>query len=97
VSYVIITEGAAEGLERCRSFLVENNHLAAIRAAQTIAHFLTLLEKEPEIGRPLEDLTELRELMIPFGSSGYVALYHYDASLNSVYLLAFRHQKEAGY
>ena len=79
------------------SGLVEKNHLAAIRAAQTIAHFFTLLEKEPEIGRPLEDLAELRELIIPFGSSGYVALYRYDVSLNSVYVLAFRHQKEAGY
>jgi plasmid stabilization system protein ParE len=95
--HLIITEGAAEGLERCRAFLLEKNHLAAIRAAQTISHFLTLLEKEPEMGRPLDDLVELRELIIPFGSSGYVALYHYDARLDSIDVLAFRHQKEAGY
>jgi len=49
------------------------------------------------MGRPLEDVPELRELLIPFGESGYVALYRYEASDDAVYILAFRHQKEAGY
>jgi len=56
-----------------------------------------LLVTEPGIGRPLDDLPELRELIIPFWDSGYVALYHFDAEANAVYILAFRHQKEAGY
>jgi hypothetical protein len=38
-----------------------------------------------------------RELVIPFGNSGYVALYRYEPGDDAVLILAFRHQKEAGY
>jgi len=55
------------------------------------------LELTPQIGRPLDDLPWLRELIIPFGDSGYVALYHHDTEVDLMYVLAFRHQKEAGY
>ncbi len=94
---VIITEGAAQGLERCRRFLIDKNTQAAKRAGQAIKRLFVLLETEPEIGRPFDDLPELRELIIPFGSSGYVSLYHFDKNADSVFVLAFRHQKEAGY
>jgi plasmid stabilization system protein ParE len=67
------------------------------RAAQTIDKQLSQLETTPEMGRPLQDLPDLRELMIGFGDSGYVALYRYESSSDVVYVLAFRHQKEAGY
>jgi plasmid stabilization system protein ParE len=94
---LIITEGAAEGLKKCRLFLSSKNHYALVRAAQVIEKHLSLLEGEPAIGRPLVEFPELRELVIPFGDSGYVALYRYESTLNVVYILAFRHQKEAGY
>ena len=38
---------------------------------------------------------EFREWLIDFGSSGYVALYHLDAT--AITILAIRHQREAGY
>lgn len=94
---VTITEGAARGLEHCRQFLAEKNPLAARRAGQAIGQQLVQLEINPGIGRPLEDLPELRELIIEFGDSGYVALYRYERKADMVYVLAFRHQKEAGY
>jgi plasmid stabilization system protein ParE len=97
VPQIIVTAEAIQGLERCRLFLLEKNPHAAIRAAQAIKHSLNLLQAEPEIGRPLNDLPELRELIIPFGESGYVALYRYEIKTDSLYVLAFRHQKEAGY
>ena len=68
-----------------------------MRAGQAIEHQSALLETEPETGRPFDDLPELRELIIPFGDSGYVTLYRHEANSDSVYVLAFRHQKEAGY
>ena len=55
------------------------------------------LETNPDIGMPLNDLQELRELIIDFGDSGYVALYRHEPRIDTVYVLAFRHQKEAGY
>jgi hypothetical protein len=42
-------------------------------------------------------MPELRELVIAFGDSGYVALYRHEPTADAVYVLAFRHQKEAGY
>ncbi len=92
---IIITEGAAQGLERCRLFLDEKNPQAAVRAAQAIKQQFALLETEPDIGRPFDDRPALRELMTPFGDSGYVALYRHEVKANVVYVLAFRHQKEA--
>lgn len=94
---VIVTEGAGQGLERCRRFLMEKNPQAAKRAGQAIERQFLLLETSPEIGRPFPEFPELRELMIVFGDSGYVALYRYEQAADAVYVLAFRHQKEAGY
>lgn len=94
---VIVTEGAMQGLGRCWHFLKEKNLAAAKRCGQVVARHLKLLETEPKMGRPFDDFIELRELIIPFGDSGYVALYRYEAEFDSVYVLAFRHQKEAGY
>ena len=73
----MITEGATQGLERCRLFLAEKNPLAAARAARAISQRFERLETEPEIGKPWDDLPELpelRELLIQFGDSGFVAL-----------------------
>lgn len=94
---IVITENSAEGLERCRRFLAEKNPHAVTRAAEVIMRSLALLETEPQIGRPLNNLPELRELIIPFGASGYVALYQHEVKTDSVYVLAFRHQKEVGF
>jgi len=97
VSRVIITERATQGLERCRQFLAEKNFHAMKRAGLAIEHKFMVLETEPEMGRPFDELPELRELLIPFGDSGYVALYRYESIQDTVYVLAFRHQKEVGY
>jgi plasmid stabilization system protein ParE len=94
---VIITLGAARGLERCRRFLAEKNPRAAQRAAAAIKKALLGLADFPEIGRPHAEEPDCRELIIEFGDSGYIALYRYEASENAVFVLAVRHQKEAGY
>ena len=94
---VIVTEGATEGLSRCRRFLSAKAPEAAKRAGQAIERQFLLLEKTPDIGRPFPEMAELRELVIPFGDSGYVALYRHEPADDAVYVLAFRHQKEAGY
>lgn len=94
---LIVTEGAAVGLERCRQFLAAKAPEAAKRAGQAIEQQFLLLETAPDIGRPFPEMPELRELVIAFGDSGYVALYRHEATDDAVYVLAFRHQKEAGY
>jgi plasmid stabilization system protein ParE len=92
---LIVTAGALAGLDRCRRFLSGRDPRAARRAADDIRRHLGALERFPQMGRPVDD--GMRELVIPFGDSGYVALYHHDAAADAVIILAFRHQREAGY
>jgi plasmid stabilization system protein ParE len=94
---LILTDGAVRGLERCRRFLAQKNRLAALRAAETIERHFSLLSRHPEIGRPYADAPELREVVIGFGDSGYVALYRREPAKDAIFILAFRQQKEAGY
>lgn len=94
---VIITRRAARGLESCRTFLAEKNSRAAQRAAEMIAQKILLLEKLPDLGKPVPGYAGRRELIMEFGNTGYVALYHHDPAKDTVYMLAFRHQKEGGY
>ena len=84
-------------MERCRRFLAVKAPDAAMRAGQAIERQFLLLETAPDIGRPFTEIPELRELVIAFGDSGYVALYRHESAADAVYVLAFRHQKEAGY
>jgi len=39
----------------------------------------------------------MRELLISYGKSDYVALYSYEQRQDVVLVLAIRHQREAGY
>lgn len=96
---VVVDEGAADGLERCRRLLAAKAPEAARRAGQAIERQFLLLETAPDIGRPfteMPELPELRELVIAFGDSGDVALYRHEPANDAVYVLAFRHQKRGG-
>lgn len=55
------------------------------------------LKHSPTIGRPGEDHDDLRELVIDFGTSGYLAMYRFERALDSVTILAIKHQREDGY
>jgi len=96
MSHLIWTPEAAAALERVYLFLVDKDEEAAIKALDAIDEGALLLERFPEAGRPANDLEpEHRELLIPFGASGYVLLYLVENAL--VYILAVRHQKDVGY
>ncbi len=64
-------------------------------AAALILEVTSMLEVHPLIGRSVED--DLRELVISRGKTGYVALYRLNTTLDVVFVLAVRHQREAGY
>ena len=85
------------GIIRCRRFLASRSPVAAERASVVIDQQLTRLETRPEAGRPYRADPELRELVIEFGDSGYLTLYRFDQVADAVVVIAFRHQKEAGY
>ena len=54
-----------------------------------------VLETNPLIGRPAE--SSKRELVIGRRSHGYVALYRCVAEIDTVFVLAIRGQREAGF
>jgi toxin ParE1/3/4 len=60
-----------------------------------IIQALNVLETNPEIGRPAPG--DKRELVTGRGSRGYVALYRYVPEVDTVFVLAIRSQREAGY
>jgi len=83
-------------LEKAYLFLADKSEEAAIGAIKAIREKVLLLEQFPNAGRPADDMEpEYRELLIPFGGAGYVLVY--EVLGNSVYILALKHQKEAGY
>ena len=51
-----------------------------------------MLAQHPYVGRRVE--REVRELVISFGRSGYIALYRYLPVKDEVRVLALRHQRE---
>ncbi|MEI6028456.1 MAG: type II toxin-antitoxin system RelE/ParE family toxin [Betaproteobacteria bacterium] len=91
-------ELAPELLEDFDRFL---DHLSTYGAGSTlerlgeIAAAIQILAHSPLIGRKAE--AGKRELVIGRGSRGYVALYRYIPTIDTVFVLAIRRQREAGY
>lgn len=97
---VQFTEGAQADLVRLYEFLLAGDGAdwaLADRAIQTIEIAIRHLENSPFSYRKARpDTPFLRELLIPFGSSGYVALFEIDSS-DTVTIVAIRHQREEDY
>ena len=82
-------------MERLYEFLCQKNHSAAGRAGEAIKKSVHVLAIHPGVGHAVADMPEeYRELLIPFGDSGYVVRYRVER--DEVIVLAIRPQKEAG-
>lgn len=88
---------AQSDLLRLHKLLHQKDASTAKRAVIAINTGLKPLKDSPAIGRPMEDFPKLRELVIDFGSAGYLALYRYEPEFNVVTVLAIKHQKEDDY
>lgn len=100
---VRLTPAAAEDLERLFDFVLERElqrsggDLAlAEHALQAIKNGIATLHTSPFTCRKAGPSPLLRELVIPFGRSGYVALFEIIDSANVV-VAAVRHQLEDDY
>ena len=94
---VRVTPEAEADLLRLYDFLLERDIGAAGRALQAIEEGSRLLAFSPfSCRKALRANPLLRELVIPFGSAGYVALFEIDGR-NTVTVLAVRHQREDDY
>ena len=96
---VRFTAEAETDLLRLFDFLLEQDLAAAEKARAAFAKAIELLELFPFSCRKAlggDGNPFLRELIIPFGSSGYVALFEIE-NRDTVTLLAVRHQREEDY
>jgi len=91
------TRAAREDLRRLYAFLLEHDLKAARRALDAIGKGVELLREFPFTCRKAApDNPFLRELVIPFGAAGYVALFEVEDG-ETVTILAVRHQREDDY
>jgi plasmid stabilization system protein ParE len=95
VATVIYAARALEHIDRAFQLLRGKSAEAAGRAVQAIESAAIALASHPLVGRRVE--VEIREFVISYGHSGYVALYRFDALKDEVRILALRHQRELGY
>lgn len=79
--------------------IVEHLHRHDVEDAEArgeqIISALDVLADNPLIGRPAGE--DRRELVIGRDARGYIALYRYVALLDTVFVVAIRAQREAGY
>jgi plasmid stabilization system protein ParE len=95
VAAVVYSARALDHLERAFEFLAQHDPTVALNAAAAIQSAVATLAAHPLIGRRIE--ADIRELVISFGKSGYVALYRFLPHLDVVRVLAIRHQRELDY
>jgi toxin ParE1/3/4 len=89
---IVISPDAATDVERIRSFLEERNPDAAKRALATIWSALEKVQIFPGLGRPTED-PEIRQIVVQFGSAGYIVRYSADGS--NIFVTRIWHGREA--
>jgi plasmid stabilization system protein ParE len=95
VAEVVYSARALLDIERAFQLLRQENPSAGIDAVAVISSAVDNLKAHPLIGRRVEG--ELRELVISYGRTGYVALYRFVIGRDEVRILALRHQKELGF
>jgi plasmid stabilization system protein ParE len=95
VAQVVYSGRSLAHIERAFDLLRNQNPAAALTAVPAIQSAVDNLALHPLMGRRLEG--ELRELIISYGQTGYVALYRFVVSRDEVRILALRHQREVGF
>ena len=97
---VRFTEEARDDLRRLYGFALQRDDgdlRVAERALRAIRHAIVLLETTPfSCRKAMATDALLREILIPFGASGYVALFEITDEA-TVTVLAVRHQREDDY
>jgi plasmid stabilization system protein ParE len=93
---VRLTDEARDDLRRLYRLPAERDIQAAERALDSIERNLDFLSHSPFSCRKAADSPLIRELVIPFGGAGYVALFSIEDG-KTVTVAAFRHQREDDY
>lgn len=94
---VRVSKAAQDDLERLLDFLAPVDYPSALRARAAIERGYGFLSEMPFACRKVDEANPfLRELVIPFGCAGYVALFEIEDE-HTLTVLAVRHQREDDY
>ena len=100
---VVFSQAAAEDLEQLFDFALQRELDSETgdlnipeKAVQAIRNGIAFLTSSPFLCRKAGSSSFIRELVIPFGNTGYVALFEIVDS-NTVIIGAIRHQREDDY
>lgn len=92
---LIYTPRAIGDLVRLREFIAQHNPEAAAHMARLIKESAARLKIHPMLGVAVEDMP-FRDLIIPFGASGYLLRYRIIMETQTVVVVGIRHAKEDG-
>jgi plasmid stabilization system protein ParE len=95
VAEIVYSARAVETLAHALEALHAENPPAAVAVLDAIESAVANLAAHPLLGRRVEE--DLRELVISYGETGYIALYRFVVQQDEVRVLALRHQREIGY
>jgi plasmid stabilization system protein ParE len=95
MAQVVYSARSLVHIERAFQFLRDQNPAAALDTVTAIQSAVDNLAAHPLVGRRIEG--EVRELVISYGQTGYVALYRFVVLRKEVRMLAIRHQRELGF
>jgi toxin ParE1/3/4 len=95
MSRIELAPEVAEDIERIYEHLAQYEVENISTRIQEIIQAIAVLEQNPLIGRPANG--DNRELIIGRDSRGYIALYRYIDAIDTIFVLAVRSQREAGY
>ena len=91
---ILLSPDAVEDVERLRNFLDQNNPGAARRALALIWTAIERLQEFPALGMPADD-TDLRQIVIRFGASGYIVRYAVIPETGDIPITRVWHGREA--
>ena len=95
MSRIEFAPAITDDFDRIVDHLQQHQSQDAAARIQQIISAIGALEQNPLIGRPVASLK--RELIVGRDAHGYVVLYSYVAAIDTVFVLAIRSQREAGY
>jgi len=95
MTHIELAPEVLEDFDRFFDHISQHDPGSAPERIGAIVDALNILTHSPQIGRPVQG--GKRELVIGRASRGYVALYHYVAAIDTVFVLAIRSQRETGY
>jgi len=95
VATVVCSARSLTHLERAFELFQKENPDAAAATAQAICSAVDILGSHPLLGRRIHG--DIRELVISYGATGYIALYRFLVPQDEIRILAIRNQREIGF